>query len=136
MAGKSLKRRESNPFLPFRESASFCRKFAAISALTAFAQNEQIADSRRITQFACPKLSETALARVRVIGFEKVGTGERPPTIPIQSMVPCDPCGLRRRESAVEDFGTDSCPLRADAGKAHCGVLEFYAARDKARCFA
>jgi len=120
--------------LPFRESASFCRKFAAISALTAFAQNRHIADSRRITQFYCPKLSETA--RVRVIGFEKVGTGERPPTIPIQSMVPCDPCGLRRRESTVEDFGTDSCPLRADAGKAHCGVLEFYAARDKARCFA
>src|SRR5260370_31612325 len=56
--------RESNPFSPFRESAPFCRKFAAISALTAFVQNEHIADSRRITQFECPNLSENPRARV------------------------------------------------------------------------
>jgi hypothetical protein len=73
--------RGSKPFLAFRESAPFYRKFAVISALTAFAQNEQIADSRRITRFYCPKSSETDLARVRVTGFEKVGTAERPPTI-------------------------------------------------------
>ena len=42
----------------------------------------------------------------------------------------------RRRESAVEDQGTDSCPQCADAGKPRCGVLKFYVARDKARCFA
>ena len=42
----------------------------------------------------------------------------------------------RQRESAVEDQGTASCPQRADAGKAHCGVLNFYGARGKARRFA
>jgi len=42
----------------------------------------------------------------------------------------------RRRESAVEDQGTAFSPQRADAGKAHCGVLNFYGARGKARRFA
>jgi len=42
----------------------------------------------------------------------------------------------RRRVSAVADQGTASCPLCADGGKAHCGVLNFYGARGKARRFA
>src|ERR1700720_117097 len=41
-----------------------------------------------------------------------------------------------RRESAVEDQGTASCPQRANAEKAHCGVLKFCGARGKARRFA
>jgi hypothetical protein len=41
----------------------------------------------------------------------------------------------RRRESAVADQAIASCPQRADAGKAHCGVLNFYGARGKARRF-
>jgi len=41
-----------------------------------------------------------------------------------------------RRESAVEDQGTGSCPRRANAEKAHCVVLKFYVARGKGRCFA
>jgi hypothetical protein len=43
-----------------REIARFWLKSAAINALAAFAQNRRIADSRRITQFRCPNLSETA----------------------------------------------------------------------------
>jgi hypothetical protein len=41
----------------------------------------------------------------------------------------------RQRESAVEDQGIAFCPQRAEAGKAHCGVLNFYGARGKARRF-
>ena len=48
----------SNPVSQLREIARFVLKVAGISALTAFAENEQIADSRRFTQFSCPNLSE------------------------------------------------------------------------------
>ena len=50
--------RESNPITRLRVIARFRLKSAAISALTTFAENEEIADSRRITQFPCPNLSE------------------------------------------------------------------------------
>ena len=42
-------------FVILRES---CRKSAAISALTAMQENHHFAESRRITQFPCPKLTE------------------------------------------------------------------------------
>ena len=54
-----LVRLRPNPLFTLRENGRFCRKLAAISALTAFAQNEHIADSRGITQFEFPNFSET-----------------------------------------------------------------------------
>ena len=54
----------TKPISAFRDFAGFLRKTAGISALTAFAANRRIADSRRITQFLCPNLSESrSLAR-------------------------------------------------------------------------
>jgi predicted RNA-binding Zn-ribbon protein involved in translation (DUF1610 family) len=47
------------------DNARFLRKTAGISALTAFAANRRIANSRRIMQFECPNLSEKSLVRER-----------------------------------------------------------------------
>ena len=55
--------RESNPERP-RKPARFPFKSAGISALNAFTQNRRIVDSRRITQFPRPNLSEKP-SRVR-----------------------------------------------------------------------
>jgi hypothetical protein len=46
--------------------ARFPRKSAGISALTALAQNQRFADSRKFTHFECPILSENSFPRARV----------------------------------------------------------------------
>ena len=51
----SVPQRDSNPFSILREFARFLRKLAAICALTAFVENWSLHDSRRTTQFECPK---------------------------------------------------------------------------------
>jgi hypothetical protein len=56
----------TKPISAFRDFARFLRKTAGIGALTAFAANRRIADSRRITQFECPKLSESRCPARRV----------------------------------------------------------------------
>jgi hypothetical protein len=55
--------RESKPLRAFRDFAQFQHKTAAVCALYDSVQFARFAESRTITQFPCPNLSENFSAR-------------------------------------------------------------------------
>ena len=66
-AGLRRGRRDSKPCYLLRDSARFSPNLSRISALLRCVENHHFAESRRITQFSCPNLSEKSLTSAAVL---------------------------------------------------------------------